>query len=370
MVNNNDPLIMIPGPTEVSEVVLKAFNKKTYTHTEREFIKGYSDVLQNLGMIFGSSHEYSPFVIAGAGTLSMEIALINLIDRSYNQKSLVFSTGYFGERFEHLLKAYQLDYKIVNSDIGDKFSKDQIKSEIEEYQPDIAFIQHVDTSSGVANNIEEFGIICHDNNVFSVVDGVCSVGGQPTNQEKWKLDICFTGAQKALSVPPGLSIAMFSPKARDFTEKRKSPIPSYYANVSNWWPIMDAYRSGTVKYFSTPATNLIMTLKRSIDEIIAEGIDARFDRHKKLAELFRSEMKELGFEFLTKDTAYADTLTTPKYPESVDPTDFRGKILQNGVQVAGGILSGHANEYFRVGHMGTVSENDIKRTLHAIKSSL
>jgi alanine-glyoxylate transaminase/serine-glyoxylate transaminase/serine-pyruvate transaminase len=212
-----------------------------------------------------------------------------------------------------------------------------------------------------------FGKICQKHGVISIVDGVCALGGMPVYQEKWGIDIYFTGAQKALAVPPGLAIMMYSEKAKAISLHRQEKLLSYYADLTRWWPILDAYENNSVKYFSTPATNLIMTLHESTSQIINEGLETRYQRHKKLAQHLRRELLNMDFSFITSEDSLANTLTTPKYLDKEKAGEFRRQILENGIMVAGGIQSGFADTYFRIGHMGNVNQAEIDMILDVIR---
>jgi alanine-glyoxylate transaminase/serine-glyoxylate transaminase/serine-pyruvate transaminase len=365
-----EPLLMIPGPVMSSREVLDILSQRTYAHTEVDFVKYYQHGLLNLRTIFDVSSEYTPVMIAGSGTLAMEIALLNLIDQNKDQQALICKTGFFGDRYATLARSLGVEYESISAPVGSGITAEQLNTALEGSDIDFAFIQHVDTSTGVANDIEMFGKICAEHDVVSVVDGVCALGGQEVYQEKWGIDIYLTGAQKALAVPPGLAILMYSPRAREISETRQDPVPGYYADLRNWWAIMDAYLGGQPKYFSTPATNMIAAMYRSTELILEEGMKQVYHRHQTLAERFRSEMEELGFDFITHQSFYANTLSTPKYLSDTDGATFRKKLLEHGVLVAGGIQPGIADTYFRVGHMGIVSEKEIAFTLDAIRTAL
>lgn len=362
------PLLMIPGPVESSADILNPLGERALAHTEKEFVKTFSNALNNSRKVFSVGQDHQPIIIGGAGTLAMEIAMINLIDSSKSQSAVVGSTGYFGDRWINLAQAFQLPVSSLVSDIGHQLDMSQFDEFLVNQHPDFAFIQHVDTSTGVVNDLKKFGDICQKNGVISVVDSVCALGGQEFYQELWKIDICLTGAQKALSVPPGLAILMLSPRVTEVMKSRKEKVPSYYCDLDNWWPILDAYENGSVKYFSTPATNLISSLNASFDKIIHEGLENRFQRHRELSQYFRQELSSSGIGFLTDESSRANTMSTPLYPEGVDPSQYRSKLLENGVLVAGGLQAGIANRYFRVGHMGEINREQIDFTLEAINA--
>jgi len=359
---------MIPGPVESKDQILSSMSNRVLAHTEKQFINYYQQSLQNLRHIFAVSDQYSPVVVAGGGTLAMEIAMTNLIDQSEDQTALICETGYFGDRFAALASAMGITYRTISSEVGSELEASELEQALQDV--DFAFIQHVDTSTGVVNDIQSFGKLCKDNDVISVVDGVCALGGEEMYQEQWDIDIYLTGAQKALAIPPGLAILMYSPRARELSEHRKEPLPSYYANLQNWWPVMDAYLDGNVKYFSTPPTNLIAALSGSTSLLLDEGMDHVFNRHTRLASKFRDSLTDMGFSFLTDTNSRAVTMSTPLYPADVDGSEFRKTMLEHGVLVAGGIQKGKADQYFRVGHMGFISDHEIDFTIDAIAASI
>ncbi len=363
------PLLMIPGPSPVSPRVLQA-NTRALSHTEPEFIQRFNLALQNTRKIFGTDDTFTPVVISGSGTLAMEISVVNLINTQKRDKALIFSSGYFGIRFQQLLNNFQISNSLVESRVGQKFTEQEFEESIKRNNPKIAYIQHVDTSTGVANDISTFSRICQENEVISVVDGVCAVGGEAVYQKKWGVDLYFTGAQKALETPPGLAILNFSEKARELIENNNAKPPSYYSNLDNWWPVIDAYLNESAKYFSTPATNLINSYSYATEIVLKEGLESRYTRHKQNAELFRTSLEELGFNFLTHDESYASTLSTPYYPEGVDGNNFRQRLLDLGLMVAGGLQGGYASKYFRVGHMGRITKEDIEFAVQCIKRVL
>ncbi|MFM1875160.1 MAG: hypothetical protein RL266_897, partial [Bacteroidota bacterium] len=204
-----------------------------------------------------------------------------------------------------------------------------------------------------------------------ILDGVCSVAGEEIRQEEWGIDVVVTASQKAVGVPPGLALLVASEKAMNVWKNRKTPVGNYFCDWSLWLPIMQAYEARNPSYFATPPVNLIQALEKSLELILEEGMEARFARHKRLAQKFRNEMSALGISFLPKSTEFtANTLTAAYYPEGVNGGEFLGMVGENGVIIAGGLLPSHKTQYFRVGHMGIVSDEHIDRTAAAIRTAL
>jgi alanine-glyoxylate transaminase/serine-glyoxylate transaminase/serine-pyruvate transaminase len=202
------------------------------------------------------------------------------------------------------------------------------------------------------------------------VDGVCSVAGEEMRQEEWGIDLALTASQKAIGVPPGLALMVVGPRAMSSFRQRKTPVGCYYADWTQWLPIMEAYEARKPSYYGTPAVNLIAALNVSLGQILDEGVDARFARHRQLSDAFKAAITALGMKQVpvSADKA-ATTLTAPYFPEGVDRTVL-AHIKAAGAIVAGGLHADIKPWYFRVGHMGVVSASDILSTVGAIEKGL
>ncbi|MFT6028191.1 MAG: alanine-glyoxylate transaminase/serine-glyoxylate transaminase/serine-pyruvate transaminase, partial [Bacteroidia bacterium] len=310
-----------------------------------------------------------PFIVAGSGTLAMDMAGANLIEAGDNV--LVVSTGYFGERYAELLKRYGANVTFLQSEVGGVVPLEKVEAELASGNYKLMTFTHVDTSTSVLVDAKAMGALAQKYNVLSILDGVCSVAGEEIRQEEWGIDVVVTASQKAVGVPPGLALLVASEKAMNVWKNRKTPVGNYYCDWSLWLPIMQAYEGRKPSYFATPPVNLIQALERSLELILEEGMDARFARHKQLAQKFRDEMSALGMGFIPKsEVVQANTLTAPYYPKGVNGGEFLGGVGAAGVIIAGGLLPSHKTLYFRVGHMGIVNDEHIEQTVSAIKQSL
>lgn len=361
-------LLMIPGPIEFDPSVMEKMAQPTLSHVAPAFIQSFGRAIEMMREVW-LAPSGQPFIVAGSGTLAMDMAGANLIEP--NDKVLVVSTGYFGERYAELLTRYGANVTFLQSEVGDVVPLETVEAELATGNYKLMTFTHVDTSTGVLVDAKAMAALAQKYNVLSVLDGVCSVAGEEIRQEEWGIDVVVTASQKAVGVPPGLALLVASKKAMDVWKNRQSPVGNYYCDWENWLPIMQAYEAKSPSYFATPPVNLIQALERSLEQILEEGMDARFARHKRLAEKFRSEMSELGISFLPKsEEITGNTLTAAYYPEAVNGGEFLGKVGQNGVVVAGGLLPSHKTQYFRVGHMGIVSDEHIGQTVNAISAAL
>jgi len=361
-------LLMIPGPIEFEPEVLQALSIPTHSHVAPDFIESFGRSLEMMKKVW-MSDTGQPFILAGSGTLAMDLAGANLIEKG--EKALVISTGYFGTRYADLLQRYGADVTILSSEPGDIVPYDKIEKELKKGNYKLLTFTHVDTSTAVLVDPKSIGELGKKYDVLTILDGVCSVAAEEIRQEEWDIDVVLTASQKAIGVPPGLALLIASEKAMSVWKNRKSPVCNYYADWSNWLPIMNAYESRKPSYFGTPAVNLVMALEKSLEIILNEGMEARFVRHKRIGQSFREAMKSLGIKILAlNDNIAANTLTAPLYPAGINGGDFLTNVSKSGVILAGGLLADIKAKYFRVGHMGSVNQSDILSTIGAIESSL
>jgi aspartate aminotransferase-like enzyme len=355
-------LLMIPGPTNVDPAVLRALSKPTLSHTSSEFVKIFKESLDNLKKVFMTNNEV--FVIAGSGTLALEMAIANIIEPG--DKILNVVAGFFGQYFVKIAKAHGAVPTVLEVPWGKCIKPDKVKAALKECDYKAVTVTHVETSTGVVNPIKEIGEIVKEySDAFYIVDTVCSLGGMEVRVDDWNIDICASGSQKCIGVPPGLALLSVSDEALKFLEKRKSSVNFWYGDLRNWLPVM----RDPSQYFATPAVNMIYALSEALKILLNEGLEQRFRRHHILSEAFRTAMDALNIKLVAERECSADTVTAAYYPENIEDATFRSEMKRRGIVVAStlGPLKGKG---FRVGHMGNVSQNDIMSTIGAIETTL
>ncbi len=361
-------LLMIPGPIEFEPKVLQALGSPTTSHVAPNFIESFGNCIALMRKVWLTSTG-QPFVVAGTGTFAMDMAAANLIEP--NDNVLVISTGYFGERFAEISKRYGANITMLASEVGNIMSLAEIEKALASKKYKLITITHVDTSTGVLVDPKPIAELAKKYDTLSILDGVCSVAGEEIQQEAWGIDVVLTASQKAIGVPPGLALLVVSQKAMEVFKNRKTPVGNYYADFNNWLPIMQAYENRQPSYFGTPPINLIAALEVSLEQIVAEGMENRFSRHQKIASAFREAMIALGLKLLpVHKNLSANTLTAVYFPKNISGSAFLGHISKNDIILAGGLLPSHKALYFRVGHMGSVNNNDIIAVIAAIESAL
>ena len=361
-------LLMIPGPIEFEPEVMQSMSIPTPSHVDSKFIETFGNALEQMKKVW-LCPSGQPFIIAGSGTLAMDIAGSNLIEAGDN--ALVVSTGYFGERYADLLSRYGAKVDILKAPLGGIVPIEEVEAQLNKKKYKLMTFTHVDTSTAVLNDAKSLGKLCQKYDVLSILDGVCSVAGEEIKQEEWGIDVVLTASQKAIGVPPGLALLVASEKAIKAFENRKTPVGNYYCDWKNWLPIMKAYESRKPSYFGTPPVNLIIALEISLKIILEEGMQNRFNKHLQAGKAFRSAIKSFGMNMipLTEEVS-ANTLSAPYFPEQINGGELLSGISQAGIIVAGGLLPEIKTKYFRVGHMGSINRSDLLSTIGAIESGL
>ena len=360
-------LLMIPGPIEFEPAVLSALGAPTASHVAPNFIEAFGHSLELMREVW-QSPSGQPFIIAGTGTLAMDMPAANLIEPK--DKALVISTGYFGERFAEILKRYGGEVTVLRAKLGDVVPLEDIENELKKGSYKLMTFTHVDTSTAVLVDPEPLGKLAQKYGVLSILDGVCSVAGEEIRQDKWGIDVVLTASQKAVGVPPGLALLVASQKAISVWKSRKTPVLNYYGDWENWLPIMEAYEARKPSYFGTPAVNLVCALEVSLKQIVAEGMDARFARHHKLGKACQAAIVALGMKQVPMNKHAASTLSAPCFPKGIAGADLLPKIAAAGVILAGGLHPDIKGDYFRIGHMGSVNAGDVLAVIGAIETSL
>ncbi|MGC4121416.1 MAG: aminotransferase class V-fold PLP-dependent enzyme [Myxococcales bacterium] len=283
-------LLMIPGPVEYEPEVMGAFGARTGSHVGAQFIATFGRALKALRQLF-LAPTAQPFVLAGSGTLAMELAVANLVEPG--DAVLAISTGYFGDRMVAILERHGATVEPLRSPAGGAPSLGEIARALDSRHYKLVTVTHVDTSTGVLAPVEPIARMACEHGTLSLVDAVCSAGGEELRQEDWGVDVAVTASQKALGVPPGLAIASVGARALAAYRARRHPVRSFTCDWGQWLPVLQAYERGDAAYFATPPVNTINALERSLQLILEEGLEPRIYRHRRMALALRAAWRSL-----------------------------------------------------------------------------
>ncbi|MFQ6015963.1 MAG: pyridoxal-phosphate-dependent aminotransferase family protein [Anaerolineae bacterium] len=360
-------LLMIPGPVMCHPAVLRALSRPVMGHVTPEFINIFGETLERLQEVL-KGEKSQAVVVAGSGTLAMDMTAASLLEPG--DKVVVLNTGVFGDRFAAICERYGAEITTLQAELGDVVPSEEMEKALQQGKYKLLTVTHVDTSTGVIMDIEAVARLAAKHGVLSVVDGICAAAGAEVRFDEWGIDVYVTASQKALGVPPGLAILMVGSRALTAYEARRTPVTNYFADLGNWLPIMRAYQGRERAYFATPAVNLICALHVSLELILAEGLENCYRRHELFSQAFKAGMTALDLQLVPVNLQVAaPTLTAIYYPDGVD-ADLLTKIRERGVTVTGGIHPQIRDRYFRVGHMGAITANDLLATIGAIEGAL
>ncbi|MCB9682976.1 MAG: alanine--glyoxylate aminotransferase family protein [Alphaproteobacteria bacterium] len=351
------PLLMIPGPIEISPAVQAATGIAPPSHVSPAFIEGFGSALASMRAVWQADDRALPFAVPGGGTLAMEAAATNLV--APGERAVVASTGYFGDRMAEMLRRRGADVVLVPSAIGDAPTLAAVGQALATAPTKALFVTHVDTSTGVCVDPAPLAALAREHGALSCFDGVCATAGETFDMAGWGADVYLTASQKAIGLPAGLALWVASERALAAREALSVP-PPLTLDWQAWRPIMEAYLAGKPSYFSTPPTTLAWALRTGLDEILAGGatpaaaMQARFALHSRSAEAMRAGWTALGLTAVPvtrQQTAH--TLSALWLPDGADAS-LPSRIAAHGVIVAGGLHPEIRTRYFRVGHMGDV----------------
>lgn len=364
----NRKLLMIPGPIEFDPEVLAAMSAPTTSHTAPNFVEIFGQALERMRQVF-LCPDGQPFILAGTGTLAMDTSAANLIEPG--DRALLLVTGYFSDRFQTILERYGAQVTRLEAPVGGRPTLAQVEHALQNGSYKLLVVTHVDTSTAVLNDIQALAALSKKYATLLVVDGVCSVAGEQLHMADWGVDLALTASQKAIGVPPGLALVVAGPRAMAAFQARKTPVLSYYSDWTNWLPIMQAYEARKVAYFATPAVNLVAALNVSLGQILAEGMETRFARHRALSRACKAGIRAMGLEQVPlSDDVAAHALTAPRFPRGVDGGKLLAEVGNAGVILAGGLHPAIKAEYFRIGHMGANNLSDVVATVAAVEHAL
>lgn len=362
----NKEMLLIPGPTPVLDEIYDALASETRGHTDPRFVATYKNALNQIKQLFQTDGEV--FVVAGSGTLAMEMAIVNTIGAG--EKLLVISQGYFGDRFTPLAKAFGIEVDVLQSEWGKQVDAKLVQEKLAKGNFKAVTITHADTSTGVVSDLETLVPIIKEAGALVILDGVVATAALDENMSKtyghpdYKLDVVLTGSQKAIGIPPGLAIVAFNQSALQ-TREALGQVPAYYSDIKNWLPVM----SNPVNYFATPPVNLIYALDVAMKIVLDEGIEQREKRHLGFGRGVRAALRTYGMEAIADESVAAATLSCVLYPKGVNDAEFRTALANKGVIVAGS-LAHLAGKTFRIGHMGNTTEEMLEEAVKLIGETL
>jgi alanine-glyoxylate transaminase/serine-glyoxylate transaminase/serine-pyruvate transaminase len=356
---------MGPGPSEVSDRVLAAMARPTVGYLDQSYLALMETVQDQLRALFRTSNE-ATFAVTGAGTAAMECALANTIEPG--DRAIVAMHGFFGDRMRRILERLGAEVTVVSAAWGRAVDPADVARELgRRGGARIVAVVHGETSTGVCQPIPDLARVAHEHDAMLVVDTVASLGGVDFWTDDWGVDVVYTGSQKCLSVPPGISPITFGKRAADFAGSRRTPCMSFYLDLGlnlTYWRSPHAYNH-------TGPINLTYALHEGLRIVHEEGLDARIARTTRTARGLWAGLEALGMRLLVAPELRLPTLTTVCVPDGIDEARVRAELMDAyGIEIAGG-LGELKGKVWRVGLMGeSCSRRNVVLLLGALESAL
>ena len=359
----------IPGPSPVPARVLRAISYQTIDHRGPEFGQFGLKVLVGIKKIFKT--EQPVIIYSASGTGAWEGALVNVLNPG--DKVLFYETGQFANLWRALAKRLGIDVEVVGKVGQDSWRWGVDASLIEErlrkdtqHEIKAVCVVHNETSTGVTSNIaavrKAIDAIKHP--ALLLVDCVSGLGSADYEHDQWGADVTISGSQKGLMLPPGIGFNALSPRAIEVSKTNKIP-KSYWA----WDEILESNKTGF--WPTTPSTNLMYGLHEVMDMMMAEGLEAIFARHQRLAAACREAVNAWGLEIQCQDAdCYSPVLTCIATPEGMDADVLRKHALEKFNLSLGTGLGKIKGKAFRIGHLGDCNELSLMAALSGVEMSL
>jgi alanine-glyoxylate transaminase / serine-glyoxylate transaminase / serine-pyruvate transaminase len=353
-----------PGPTMVHPRVYQALSKPIVGHLDPYFIEVMQDVQELLKIAFGSSAA-STLVISGTGSAGMEAAVANFVEPG--AKFAVFANGYFSDRLTEMARRQGADVVRLEKAWGETFTDDEASEFIHREKPKVVGYVHAETSTGALQEGQAICAAAHDAGALAIADCVTSLGGLPVEFDRTGIDIAYSCTQKGLSCPPGLSPLAVSSRAMDWLRARTSPVSSWYLDLK----LIHDYSTVSHRYHHTAPISMFYALREALLIIAEEGIENRWERHRRCHKVFVREIEAMGLRMHVSPANQIPTLNTVLVPSGVDDFKVRKCLLEgSGIEIAGG-FGPLAGKVFRIGVMGPLAtEENLQFFLAEFKKAL
>jgi alanine-glyoxylate transaminase/serine-glyoxylate transaminase/serine-pyruvate transaminase len=353
---------MGPGPSDVNPRVLRAMASPLIGHLDPQFIQIMDEVMEMTRQLFQTKNQVTS-VISATGSAGMETCFVNLLEPG--DTVLVCVNGVFGNRMCDIVERCGARLVRVDAPWGKPVEPAQVKAALENCKPKLVAIVHAETSTGVLQPLEEISRMVHEAGALFLVDAVTSLAGNQVKVDEWCIDAIYSGTQKCISAPPGLSPVSFGTKSVEVMDSRKTKVQSWYLDMS----MIRKYWSGAKRaYHHTGPISMIYAIHEALRIVLEEGLETRIERHIRNHEKLRDGLEAMGFEFVVAPGFRLPNLNAVKIPAGFDDAEIRNRLLNEyNIEIGAG-LGDFAGKVWRIGLMGeSCTQNHINMLLSALK---
>ena len=344
-INPGDRVLMGPGPSNVSARVLQAMSAPCIGHLDPYFLLVMDETQRLLKYLFQTENPFT-IPVSGTGSAGMETCFVNLVEPG--EEVVVCINGVFGSRMADIVRRLGGQLIKVDGEWGRAIDPEAVRKAVRGKNPKVLALVHAETSTGVCQPLEDIAHIAHEAGALFLVDMVTSLGGIDVAVDSMGIDVAYSGTQKCISCPPGLAPITFGSAAIKALESRKSPIVSWYLDMS----MVRSYWGAERKYHHTAPINMIYALREALRIIAEEGLEARFVRHQLNHRALVAGIDAMGLAMLVPEPERLPTLNAVCIPEGVNDMKVRKALLTDfGIEIGGG-LGNLQGKIWRVGLMG------------------
>ena len=338
-------ILLGPGPSLADPRVLQAMTTPLLGHLDPAFLTLMDRIQDLLRYVFETGNPLT-IPISGTGSAAMEAAVANMVEPGDNV--LVCTNGYFSLRIADMARRYGGSVQTISRPWGEVFTAEEVDTALQMHPAKVVAIVHAETSTGALQPLEDIVRVVHGHGAYLIVDAVTSLGGIPVSVDLRQIDVCYSGAQKCLSCPPGVSPITFSPRAVELLETRRTPVANWYLDCT----LVQKYWGKERTYHHTAPISANYALYEALSIVAEEGLEARWSRHRRNAERLWQGLENLGLTLHVPIAYRLPTLTTVRVPEGVDETQVRLRLLNEyNIEIGGG-LGELKGKVWRVGLMG------------------
>jgi alanine-glyoxylate transaminase/serine-glyoxylate transaminase/serine-pyruvate transaminase len=357
-------LLMGPGPSNPYPEVTAAFAQPLLGHLDPEFLRILDETCDRLRAVFDTTNALT-LPISGTGSAGMETCFVNLVEPG--DTVIIGVNGVFGERMCEVARRAGAEVVRVDADWGQPIDPQRLLDALGAHPGARALaVVHAETSTGVQNDVAPLRAVA-DTDTLLLVDTVTSLAGVPLHVDEWGIDACYSGTQKCLGVPPGLSPVTFSPRAVDRISTRSTPVQSWYLDLG----LIGDYMGTARKYHHTAPTGMIVALHAGLGVVLDEGLDAVWRRHHVVGRSLQGALGAFGFSLIAPEGARLPQLTSARVPDGVDEAALRRQLLTDYDIEVGGGLGAFAGVAWRIGLMGhTARRSSVAALLGALADLL
>jgi alanine-glyoxylate transaminase/serine-glyoxylate transaminase/serine-pyruvate transaminase len=325
--------------------VLEAMAHPTIGHLDPTFLALMDRVREGLRTCFGTKNPMT-LAMSGTGSAGMETAIVNLVEPG--DRVLVGVCGVFGGRLAEIARRAGAEVTTVDAPWGEIVPLERLHAEIARVRPHVVALVHAETSTGVHQPVDGIADAVRAHDGLFVLDCVTSLAGMPVEIDAWGVDAAYSGTQKCLSCPPGLSPVTLSDRAVARLGRRTRPVQSWYLDLT----MIQKYWGAERAYHHTAPINMVYALAEALAIVEEEGLPARFARHREAHEQLARGLADLGLSFVSAEGHRLPMLNAIGAPAGVDEAAVRRRLLEeHGIEIGGG-LGAFAGKAWRIGLMG------------------